>query len=93
MEKQFDNSLSAWRKRVTAAGKHPAGIIAYCREEGIALDRYYRWRRRVLGEVKNLAAGPAFAQLVTEPPRRQGGRLPDPRWLAAFLCALDQGEA
>ncbi|NLF56586.1 MAG: IS66 family insertion sequence element accessory protein TnpB [Candidatus Hydrogenedens sp.] len=58
---------ACWRERIGACAASGLGVARYCREAGISVAGYYRWRRE-LGRRDAVAALPSlFAELRPVP--------------------------
>jgi hypothetical protein len=41
------DAIAKWTATIEAARKHPNGVTAYCRENGIVYNTYYGWFQRL----------------------------------------------
>lgn len=47
MDSNQQSKLEFWREHVAGAEKFPAGVSAYCTEQGLKISTYYGWRKLV----------------------------------------------
>ena len=107
MESNYQSRLEFWRAHVANADNFPAGVSAYCAEQGLKLSTYYGWRKLVgLGssvpkprKPKRIKkAQPSFLPVaVTSGPVEVESmfqsmpKLPEARWVAEVMLHLVRG--
>lgn len=83
-----------WRAHVAAAQKFSGSAEAYCRSVGIPAHVFHYWKRKFTteGKSRHAAAVSRFVPAeVTRDAQPAFSGLPNPRWLAEFLCHLQAG--
>ncbi len=48
---------TVWKERIERSRRSGLGIRAFCKQEGIRLSTYYRWRLKLYGRVKGKSKG------------------------------------
>jgi transposase-like protein len=56
--------IAYWRRLVAQQAASSLSASAFCREEHINLNQFYRWRRRFRGERSEANLGAGFLELV-----------------------------
>ena len=54
--------MQEWSTRIAECRSSSMSVKAWCREQGIALQTYYRWERRIVTEAAQQLSLPAPAQ-------------------------------
>jgi transposase-like protein len=85
MEKKL--SKMEWREHVRKAEEHAQGIKGYCREHGLVNSSVHYWKKKWEKKL------PQFTPVEIVPAKRNAARLPDVKWLADFLRAVERGGA
>ena len=82
MMKSKESKESYWRRRVEQARRHPGGIAAYCKTEGLRPSAYYYWNKRLGSVAMSKVAETAFVPVTVS---RSENDLPNPEWVARFV--------
>jgi hypothetical protein len=48
---------AVWKERIERSRRSGLGIRAFCKQEGLRLSTYYRWRLKLYGRVKGKSKG------------------------------------
>lgn len=82
-----------WESHAVAVEKFGGSHEAYCRAEGISAPALRYWRNKARGKPRPIKSLPTKAfvpvEVMFEGPTRPV--LPDPRWLAELILALNGG--
>jgi len=85
---------SYWQEHLTAYQGFHGTIAAYCRKNGLSIEAFYYWKRK-LGTarpcIQNAKIERPFIPVDIIDSRSKSPRLPDPKWLAEFVLRLMDG--
>jgi len=86
---QHNDRRDFWREHIAKARDFDGTDKEYCRRHDLNVHTFYGYKKRLKAKPPEKRK---FAKLVSDgvtPERsRKPGRLPDPKWLADFLNAL-----
>lgn len=85
-----------WEKHILEAAKFNGSVLAYCKQQGLASQTFYRWRSRIKKQKSSLKNAPVKSSFLSvkikDPiPLPAKSRLPDPKWMAEFILHLQSG--
>lgn len=92
MRSSNQSKIKFWSDHIAAAAVHSAGIAPYCKDHGLSLTMYYKWKTRLLKAAVEkpsvflpvtVAAAP-----VTEESKLRSRELPNAQWVAEVLAHL-----
>ena len=82
-----------WESHAVAAEKFGGSHEEYCRAEGISAPALRYWRNKARRKARPIKSLPTKAfvpvEVLCDGPARPN--LPDPRWLAQLILALNEG--
>jgi len=76
--------IAYWRRLVAQQAASTLSASAFCREEQISLNQFYRWRSRLRREKGQQESSVGFLELVVSPRQSESGvrlRFGDSLWI------------
>ena len=93
MRTSSNSKIKFWSDHLAAAAVHSAGVGSYCKEHGLSLTMYYKWKTKLQKATVEKPSAvflpvTVAAKAMTVEPKLNTHALPDAKWVAEVLAHL-----